>query len=128
MKRVRPQWPKPHRAFIVPIYGGWLYVFKSRRAFEQALAYLKVTTVKDGADEGLPEAAKAGVARSLVNNKTGSRIFMVGWYDASVVTLVHELTHVALFVLQQVGIDARNDAGEPLCYLQSALLRECGLK
>ncbi len=120
-RRTKLAWPKPKYSFEVPIYGGQLYVLTSRAAFRQALEFLKVPDEDD-----LP--TKLGVARSMTNKTTGSRLFLVGWFDGSLLTLTHEMTHISLFVLDLVGIDARRDAGEALCYLQTALLKRCGVK
>lgn len=121
-RRTKASWPKPKYSFEVPIYGGQLHVLTSRAAFGQALEYLRLPDE----DDDLP--IKAGVARSMVNQTTGARLFLVGWFDGSLITLTHELTHISLFVLDLVGIDARRDAGEALRYLQSALLKRCGVK
>lgn len=37
-------------------------------------------------------------------------------------TLAHELSHVVLHVFQRCGIDPREAAGEPFCYLLSQLI------
>jgi len=37
-------------------------------------------------------------------------------------TMAHELSHVALHVLERCGIDPRSGNGEPFCYLLSQLM------
>jgi len=39
-------------------------------------------------------------------------------------TLAHEMAHVVLHVFERCGIDPREGAGEPFCYMLSQLLLE----
>lgn len=39
-------------------------------------------------------------------------------------TLAHELSHVVLHVFERCGIDPREGAGEPFCYMLSQLILE----
>lgn len=39
-------------------------------------------------------------------------------------TIAHELSHVVLHVFERCGIDPREGAGEPFCYMLSQLLME----
>ena len=41
----------------------------------------------------------------------------VGVFNASRATLVHELIHAGIHILQRAGIDPLHASGEPLCYL-----------
>lgn len=51
--------------------------------------------------------------------------WVLGWFDGEPLTLVHEATHVALFVLEHVGIDPFTSQGEPMAYLVEDITRRC---
>ena len=52
-----------------------------------------------------------------LQNESGRRIYLLGVYDNSLATLVHEVGHVTLFVMEYAGIDAYDSLAEPVCYL-----------
>lgn len=54
-----------------------------------------------------------------------TRVYMVGVFDGKVSTLVHELSHVAIFVAARTGWSINDDTSEPFCYLVEALFQEC---
>lgn len=51
--------------------------------------------------------------------------WVLGWFDGDPLTLVHEATHVALFVMEHVGIDPCAAQGEPMAYLVEDIVRRC---
>lgn len=51
--------------------------------------------------------------------------WVLGWFDDEPLTLVHEATHVALYVLKHVGIDPFASEGEPMAYLVEDIVRRC---
>ena len=46
---------------------------------------------------------------------------LVGVFEGGTGTLVHELTHACIFILNRVGIDPRDSYGEVLAYLMDHL-------
>lgn len=46
---------------------------------------------------------------------------LVGVFEGGTGTLVHELTHACIFILNRVGIDPRDSYGEVLAYLMEYL-------
>lgn len=54
--------------------------------------------------------------------------WVLGWFDGEPLTLVHEATHVALFVLEHVGIDPFASQGEPMAYLVEDIVRRCSAR
>ena len=114
-------WPKPFKEFDIPIYGGRVYVFKTRLAIEKARAHLNAPRCD------LDIHRLAGFAEAFYHKEGFRRLYLVGWFTGSVVTLGHELNHVAFMELERVGIDARNDIGETFCFLQGWLMRACGV-
>lgn len=49
---------------------------------------------------------------------------LVGVFLDGIPTLVHELTHASVFMLNRVGIDPRDSSGEVLAYLLEYLLKK----
>ena len=43
-------------------------------------------------------------------------------------TMAHEISHVVLHVFERCGIDPRESAGEPFCYMLSQLLLEINIQ
>lgn len=89
---------------LVP-YGRVLTLTDSRKTF-QRLA-------------GLSCAGCDGMSASTEDG------WVVGWFDGLPATLVHELVHVALWLLDDVGIDPRDSAGEPMAYLVDSTFTRC---
>ena len=118
MPSTKTRWPKPAAQFTVPIYGGGVYLFTSQAEYAQALAFLKQSPAREGV---------AGCARWLENQDTKDVMYMVGWFDKKPTTLVHEATHVALYIAEYVGFSPKAGGGEPFCYLLDTLLEKLGL-
>lgn len=115
---MKPKFPKPAKQFEIPLYGGTVMLFKTPKAFEQAVAYLKVPR-----DE---ELVLAGTFMPLENDE-GEALFLIGWFDGNRSTLVHEAGHLAIFVCKRVGIDPNDSAGEAFCYLLGDLTMQLGI-
>jgi hypothetical protein len=63
-----------------------------------------------------------GRSSKLANKRTGEVIYMLGVFDGKLDTLVHELGHITLYVLDHVGIPVGpGDTSEAFCYLQGDL-------
>lgn len=60
--------------------------------------------------------AKAGLGWTASNLKAGKG-WVVAVLDGSHATLVHECVHLALWILDRVGIDPRDSSGESMAYL-----------
>ncbi len=118
----RTRWPKPFRDIRVPLYGGTVAVFKKWEHLAQAFEH-----IAPGHDAPI-FGHQNGMAMALTNERNGTRLYIVGWFDGSIPTLSHEMNHIAFMVLDAVGIDPRNDVGEAFCYLQDSLLRACGVR
>lgn len=59
----------------------------------------------------------------------GKRVHLVvGVFDRRWQTVVHECTHAAVFVLQQVGIDPLSNRAEPLAYMVEHLASTAAAK
>lgn len=108
--------PEAYRTFPVPLYPGRVYLYLSRSRFNAISRALGCASRVD--------IRNAGVCLKTTHPKTGVPLYVVGWFDKCTRTLVHETTHAALFVLEDVGISPTDSRGEPLCYLLGALIHE----
>lgn len=101
------KWPKASVIYDVPLYGGTLHLFKSHKKFEAAYRFLGHEYDASGC---------AGSTAYLTNEK-GSALYIIGVYDKRLDTLVHEIGHATMMIMERVGVDAYASGGEPLCYL-----------
>lgn len=69
-----------------------------------------------GIDVSFPES-EGGRAASVNMHE-----FLVYLRDRDPGTLVHELTHVVLWLLQDRGVDVHASNGEPMCYMLGHLV------
>ena len=116
-----PKWPKPMIEFEIPLYGGWVYLYRSPEKIQQAYRYLNVQSLED------PEGLYDGFAHMLIDQSTGARLYLIGWYSDDLTTLAHEASHIAFFILSNAGIDARDSDGETFCYLLGTILEKLKL-
>lgn len=91
----------------VPVYGTKVHVFTCRKAYKRMV---RRKTRNDGSSKGMD-----GVC--LPN---GCRYF-VGIFDRKISTLVHELTHVAMFEAVRTNFHIDNSNDEALAYLMGYL-------
>ncbi len=93
-------------------YNGNLYVAKSGKEYEKQ--HKKLFKRPD-----VLTCAQAG-RFSGGEGKDGMWTYLV--WGSKNPQLVHELSHVVLHVFERAGIDPRDSAGEPFCYMLSQLL------
>ena len=95
-------------------YHGKLFVAASAKGYERAHRRIfKTPDVLTCAQEGRFSGGEGN---------DGMWTYLV-WGDKPH-TLAHELAHVVLHVFERCGIDPREGAGEPFCYMLSQLLLE----
>lgn len=59
-----------------------------------------------------------GIVRHVTNDATGENLYLVGVFDNSVGTLVHECAHAAFYVCDDVGVRVETrQRNETFCYL-----------
>ena len=92
-------------------------MFFTREAFKQAYDYL--------AKEDTELPAHSGGLSTEFAHETDGRRYLVGVFSKPLPILVHELTHVALNICANVGIDPQSSRGEPFCYLLDGLVERC---
>lgn len=83
--------------------------------YKSRLKFADVVRSTDGPDD--PDIATCRGMCYPTQNDIGSRLYVVGWFDGDIQTLVHESCHLALMVLNHAGIDPRDSDGEAMCYL-----------
>lgn len=112
MGGVRWAWPKMP-AIELGIYRGRVYLTTSRDAFVLAC---RACGVEDD------KADSAGAALDGHHPRLG-RVYVIGVFDKDILTLQHEVNHVALDVIANCGFDAHNGRGEPFCYLAEMIFK-----
>ena len=111
------KWPKANISFEVPLYGGVVDVFFTPKKLKQAYEYLAKEDIELPGDS-------AGLSTEF-SNETEGRRYLVGLFDKRLAFLVHELTHVALNICANAGINPQSSGGEPFCYLLDGLTERC---
>jgi len=102
------KWPKADHTFNIPLYGGVIHLFMNRAKFNKAVEFLlDIDESKDTA---------VGRARHVTNEK-GESIYLIGWFNNELETLVHEICHITGYILDHAGIDVRDSGMEAYCYL-----------
>lgn len=90
-------------------YGDLVHFTRSRKEWEAAVR-------EDGGDEVAgPDA--------LGITWLGTSGYIVGVFSRDPGTMAHEMSHVALSILDRVGIDVQEANQEPFCYLLGYLVR-----
>ncbi len=104
-------------SFDIPIYGGRVIV---ARTADQLVRLSKLHGAEyDG------EPCRGCCAP--VEDERGRAIYLLGLFDRKRSTVVHEAIHLALFVLDRAGIDARESDGEAMAYLTDWLVTRLGI-
>lgn len=109
-----PKWPKPFKEFAVPLYFGRVYIFDNKEKMRQAEEYLRKKPCE--------LSPGTGRAMQLLNEDGSGIVFLVGVFNGSTSTLVHELAHAAFFILGEAGVPVENyGTNEAYCYLLDSL-------
>lgn len=97
----------------IPIYGGEVWVFKTKAGLLRAQLEL-------GDEEEIQEdtLGDSWVVPSPYKNES---IYLVGVYDNDLGTLVHELAHTTLSIIETANFNAHDGNGEPFAYLMNYL-------
>jgi hypothetical protein len=94
-------------------YSGKLFVVKTAEQYKNAHKKLFKTPI------GVLNREHSG-RYTAQESEDGVWTYLV-WGD-SYPTVAHEIAHVVLHVFERCGIDPREGAGEPFCYMLSQLL------
>lgn len=94
----------------IPVYGGYIHFFTDLKKFDAA----HKKAHKEGVEEALGWTAE-------YRDKDGKHNIMIGVFDNSPQTLVHECIHAGMIVFDRVNIDPTAESGEPFCYFVDCL-------
>ncbi|MDU5780751.1 MAG: hypothetical protein E6Z83_08065 [Pantoea sp.] len=106
----KAKWPKLPRFFVPLFHCANIYLCRSKDEWIQAESSI-----------GLPPAdliGSAGRCREFVNDVSGERLYLIGVFDDSLATLVHECAHATFYCCNDVGVTVKTDQpNETYCYL-----------
>lgn len=103
------------RVFDVPLFGGEVVLCRSRDEWAYAMRHYKVEDDVSG---------HAGRCIQLCDKDTNERSYLIGVFNGSVSTLVHELAHAVFFILGVHGVETEQGrTNETFCYLLGHLTR-----
>lgn len=110
------KWPKKDLKYIrVPLYNQIIWFVTDETVFAKVRDYLNMDM----------NGRSAGVTIDAVN-PNGQQIFLVGIFDGSHSTLVHEIIHCVDILSRYLGWDMSQARGEPAAYLAGFLYDELG--
>ena len=110
----KPKFPKPVKAFTVPIYGGTVLVYHDYKKLHLADAIATGHTDVDNTQPG----------GECIDQQTPFPQYLLGVYDNEAITLIHEVCHLTFFILRNAGVDPMEGNNEAYAYLHSALMVE----
>lgn len=104
------KWPKLP-SYLIPLFNtAWVYLCTSKDEWRQAEAVLGV--------ELADVSHNSGICRHFMNETTGENVYLVGVFNGSISTLVHECAHATFYCCSDVGVTTKPDeANETYCYL-----------
>lgn len=107
----RFMFPKGIKTYTVPLYGGEVYFTTSREKWGQIHDYMT------GSREGLDYANKCGGCVMSGPNPDGSAGYLVGVFHPTVNVYTHEISHLAIAVLDRAGVPIDEHTTEAFAYL-----------
>lgn len=106
----KTKWPKLPSFKITLFQSAHVYLCRSKKEWKQAEEAIKV--------EPAGVEFTSGMCRQFLNDKTGENIYLIGVFDGSLATLVHECAHATFYCCNDVGVTVKADeANETYCYL-----------
>lgn len=106
----KSKWPKLPSYKIPLFHCAWIYLAQSKEEWLQAEAALGIAP----ADPSF----NSGMCRHYFNDKTGENLYLVGVFNGSPATLVHECAHATFYTCYDAGVTVKtNEANETYCYM-----------
>lgn len=104
------KWPKLP-CYPIPLFqSANVYLCRSKGEWAQAEMAIGVSLAN--------VSMVNGMCRQFVNDETGENLYLVGVFDNSIATLVHECAHATFYCCSDVGVTTHpTDANETYCYL-----------
>lgn len=103
--------------FPVPIYGGRVMLCIKRDAYDRAHTSLEASPYKHTKDV-------RGVTSRHVDGDNKA-VYLIGVFEDTQQTLVHELAHATFYILSHAGVPVTPKNDEAFAYLIDALFGEC---
>ncbi|HDG1686905.1 hypothetical protein [Kluyvera cryocrescens] len=104
------KWPKLPRFFVPLFHCANVYLCRSKDEWQQSESAI-----------GVPPSDISfnnGVCRHFFDDVTGENVYLIGVFDNSVSTLVHECAHATFYCCNDVGVTIdTGTANETYCYL-----------
>lgn len=110
MTTKKTKWPKLP-SYNIPLFqNACIYLCTSKEEWAQAETSI-----------GIPPSdlsSSLGRCRQFVNEATGDNVYLIGVFDGSLATLVHECAHATFYCCDDVGVTVdTGKANETYCYL-----------
>lgn len=106
----KAKWPKLPRYFVPLFNSANIYLCRNKDEFRAAMS--NIGTSADGIE------MLNGICRHFVNEEAQENIYIIGVFNGSVSTLVHECAHAAFFCCNDVGVQVETGkANETYCYM-----------
>lgn len=113
----KTKWPKLPRHLLPLFNSANIYLCRSKEEWIQAETALGVSL----ADVTMVN----GMCRQFVNDSTGENLYLIGVFDKSAATLVHECAHATFYCCSDVGVTTNPaEANETYCYLLDRMFSE----
>lgn len=105
------KWPKKEMKYLkIPLYNQVVWFVADEAVYKQASDYLNMEDI----------GRSAGVTVTA-SNQEGNRIYLIGIFDGSLSTLVHEIFHCVDAISRDLGWNMSEARGEPAAYLAGFL-------
>lgn len=112
----KTKWPKLP-SYLIPLFNS-AHIYLCRSKEEWVQAHLVIGVEHSGLE------FSNGLCRHFNNEKTGENIYLIGVFDNSLATLVHECAHATFYCCSDVGVTTNPaDSNETYCYLLDRMFR-----
>ncbi|WP_288654648.1 MULTISPECIES: hypothetical protein [Pantoea] len=106
----KTKWPKLPRFFVPLFHCANIYLCVTKDEWQQAISNLNQP------EQNL--SFSNGRTMHFCNESTGENLYLIGVFDQSISTLVHECAHATFYCCSDVGVSIRTDQpNETYCYL-----------
>lgn len=107
--------PPDSATYRVPLYGGRMLLCFTREAYQSALEEL------DGEPDPQLKEYVGVLTEQSEGKKPVRKVWLLGWFDKNLGTLIHELSHTTFRVLRHAGVGISQTNDEAYAYLMDAL-------
>ncbi len=106
----RSKWPRLPRLRVPLFHCANAYLCRSKEEWAQAEQALGI--------EPADLSFSLGMCRHFASIRTGENLYLMGVFNNSLATLVHECAHATFYCCSDAGVTVKTDeANETYCYL-----------